>query len=638
MPNAPHSSEPKWRRYLRMIRPNLAADLDDELRDHLDSTVESLVKDGWSFDDAHAEALRRFGDVSRVRSTVQRIDRAHDKRQRLSASLETLAYDLRHAARGLRRSPVFTVVASLSIALGVAANTTIFSIVNTVLLRPIGGAHAGPLVHVYRNHHSALEWHEIAWFRANARSFEYLVGERIEAVSFRETSSAEPERIRAAFVTRGFFPGLGVRTALGRSFDADEITGTAEPAVMLSYAFWQRRCAGDSSVIGRTISLGRQPVTIAGVTARDFRSSIFGWTSDVFVPFAIEPLLTARSLDDFGGSFYMTARLARGARASDADNELRVLTAALARTDSARYDRTTFRVDNVRGINAELRQFITIASVFLMTMVAMVLLIACANVANLLLGRGAARRMEIGVRLALGVSRARLIRLLLTESFLISALGSVLGFTVAWGLVRIIPAVAPPEAGLDATFFAPDHRVLIFTAALCLITTVLFGALPARRAASAHVAGIIKGDDVAPAKRKRSTLVGFQTALCVLLLVVPSLFARSIASMQRVDSGFTPRGVVDVTVDLGLLGNAADTQAVFSNIRKRASAVPGVTSASLVAVVPLTGGSMETRLLPEGRTIASRFDAPSTYFNVVAPGYFATLRIPLIAGRDFTDL
>ena len=638
-PNTPVSSEPKWRRYLRFIRPNAAADLDDELRDHLDSTIEALMKDGWAFDAARAEALRRFGDVSRIRSTVQRIDRTHEKRQRLSTSLDAFIHDLRHAARGLRRNPTFAIVASLSIALGVAANTTVFSIVNTLLLRPIGGAHAGPLVHVYQNHHSPLGWREIAWFRANARSFEYLVGERTEAISFRETSSAEPERIRAAFVTRGFFPGLGVRTAIGRSFDVDEITGTPEPVVMLSYAFWQRRFAGDSSVIGRTISLGSQPVTIAGVAAREFRSSILGWTSDVFVPFAIEPLLTGggRTLDDFGGSFYMTARLARGARPQDANNELRVLTAALARTDSARYDRTTFRVDNVRGINAELRQFITIASVFLMTMVAMVLLIACANVANLLLGRGAARRMEIGVRLALGVSRARLMRLLLTESFLIAALGSLLGFAVAWILVRVIPAVAPPEAGLDATFFAPDHRVLIFTAALCVITTVLFGALPARRAASAHVAGIIKGDDVAPTKRKRSALLGFQTALCVLLLVVPSLFARSIASMQRVDPGFTPQGVVDVSVDLGLLGHAVDTQAVFSDIRKRASALPGVTSAALVAAVPLTGSNMETRLLPEGRAIASRFDAPSTYFNVVSPGYFATLRIPLIAGRDFTD-
>jgi predicted permease len=242
------------------------------------------------------------------------------------------------------------------------------------------------------------------------------------------------------------------------------------------------------------------------------------------------------------------------------------------------------------------------------------------------------------VRLALGASRGRLVRQLLTESFLIAALGSLLGFAIALTLVRLLPALLPPEAGIDATFFAPDMRVLGFTAALCILSTLLFGLWPARRATSTHVADILKGAEGRSAKRMRSALVGFQTALCIVLLVVPSLFVRSIASMSHVDPGFTADGVVDASIELRLLGQKVDTQMVFRTILQRARALPGVESASLTGIVPLTMSNMETRLLPEGRSVTSRFDAPSVYFNVVSPGHFANLKTPLVAGRDFTDL
>jgi predicted permease len=615
---------------------NARADIDDELRDHLDSTIESLVAAGWSPDEARAEALRRFGNVSRVRSTVEQLDRRHHAARDRSASVESFFYDLRHAARGLRRAPVFTFVAALSIALGVAANTTVFSLVNAALLRPIPGANAERLARVYRNHHSPFDWREIAWFREHAKSFEHIVGERTAAMTFRAAPADEPERVRVAYVTRGYFPALGVRTALGRTFDVDEVSGASEPVVVLGYAFWQRRFAGDSSVIGKTVLLGGHSVAIAGVAAREFRSSVMGWTSDLFAPFAMAPTLTGVPLNDFGGSFYMTAKLARGASMHSANVELRVLTPTLARTDSARYERTSFRVEHVRGINAELRPAFGLASVFLMAMVGMVLLIACANVANLLLGRGAARRTEIGVRLAIGASRGRIIRQLLTESFLIAALGSALGFAIAWTLVRVIPAAAPVESGIDSTFFAPDHRVLIFTGLLCVATTLLFGALPAIRAASSQVTSVIKGDDV-PVRRRRGGLVGVQAALCVVLLAVASLFLRSISSMQQVNPGFDPHGVVDVAVDLRLLGAGAKPATMFPLILQSAAALPGVESASLTALVPLSGSNMETRILPQNTTVTSRFDAPMTYFNVISPGHFANLRIPFASGRDFTD-
>src|SRR5438093_8199715 len=315
-----------------------------------------------------------------------------------------------------------------------------------------------------------------------------------------------------------------------------------DPVVVLSYPSWQRRFAGDSSVIGKTISLAEHPLTVVGVTAPDFRSSVMTWAPDVIVPFSAAPILTGRPLDDFGGSFYTTAQLKRGVSVDAAAAELRGLMGQLARTDSARYERTTVRLDHIRGVNAELRQTFTAGSVFVMGMVGMVLLIACANVANLLLGRAATRRTEIGVRLAIGASRARLMRQMLIESLLLAALGGALGLACAWLLTRLIGAALPAEAGLDAGYFAPDGRVLLFTAALCLVTTILFGAMPALRSASPNLIGLLKGDDGHARLRKRGWLVSLQTAMCVLLLAVASLFLRSLTSLQQVDPGFRPAG------------------------------------------------------------------------------------------------
>jgi predicted permease len=629
--------QPAWRRYLRMIRPNPAADLDDELRDHIESATESLVARGLLPAAARAEAMRRFGDVTRVRSEVQRLDARHATHHHRLAMLDTFLYDLRHAARGLRRTPAFTLVATLSIALGVAANTTVFSAVNAVLFRSIPGTHADGLVRMYVNHHSPFDWRDLSWFRQRATSFDYIVGERHGAMSFRVSPSAESERIRASYVTRGFFPALGARMTLGRAFDVGESPDNATQSVaVVSYAFWQRRLAGDSGIIGHTVFVSDKPLTVVGVLAPDFHSSVILWTPDVLIPFAVAPILTGRPLDEFGGSFYTTARLKRGVSQRAAANELNVLMTQLARVDSARHDGMTVRLDHVRGVNAELRLGAAAGSAFLMTMVAMVLLIACANVANLLLGRATTRRTEIGLRLAIGASRGRLVRQLLTESLLLSALGSALGFAAALGLTRVLASVVPPEAGLDEAFFTPDGRVLLFTAVLCLLTALVFGMLPALHSASPNLVSLLKGHDGGPRPRRRGALVAVQSALCVLLLAVALLFARSLASMSGIDPGFRAEGIVDVNLDLGLLGPGIGNARTFPSLLQHASALPGVQAATLAAIVPLTGSNMETRVAPEGMTIASRRDQPSVYFNVIAPNYFETMRIPLQRGREFT--
>jgi predicted permease len=560
------------------------------------------------------------------------------RRSTIAPALETFLYDLRHAARALLRSPSFAVVAIISIALGVAANTTIFSVVNAVLLRPIPGTHSDRLVRVYVNDHSPFDWRDLAWFRSRATSFDRLLGERYTAIGFRSSRAADPERVQMSYVTRGFFPALGVRLAAGRAFDVDELAATSSDNVaVLSYRFWQRRFAGDSSVIGRTILLAEHPLTVVGVTADDFRSSVMTWAPDVFVPFSAAPILTGRPLDDFGGSFYVTGQLASAVSSERAASELRGLMTQLARTDSARYDRMSVRLDHIRGVNAELRGVVAAGSVFLMGMVGLVLLIACANVANLLLGRAAARRTEIGVRLAIGASRGRLVRQMLTESFLLAALGSGIGFGGAWLLTRLVARAVPAEAGLDAAYFAPDSSVLVFTALVCVATTLFFGLAPALRATSPNLVAALKGDDARGRLSKRGALIAVQTAMCVLLLAVAAIFLRSLSSMRGVDPGFHAEGIVDADVDLGLLGAGVDRPAGFRSILTGASAIPGVESATLTAVVPLSGSNMETRVLPAGESVANPHDAPSVYFNVVGPGYFATLRTPLRRGREFVD-
>ena len=628
--------QPAWRRYLRMIRPNPAADFDDELRDHIESTVEALVARGLSLDDARAEAMRRFGDASRVRSEVRRVDARHLARRSRLATLEMLAYDLRHALRALRRSPAFALVATISIALGVAANATVFSAVNAVLFRPIPGTHASGLVRVYVNHHSPFDWRDLAWFRERASSFDHVVGERSTAMSFRASGRDEPERVRASYVTQGFFPGLGARMALGRAFDVADREAVNAPVAVLSWAFWQRRFAGDSSIIGRSILIGDHPLTVVGVMAPEFRGSVIMWAPDVVVPFAIAPVLTGRRLEEFGGSFYTTARLRSEVSMRQASGELGALMGRLALTDRERYEGMTVRLDHTRGVNAELRAGVAAGSAFLMMMVGMVLLVACANVANLLLGRAAARRAEIGVRLAIGASRGRLVRQLLTESFLLAGLGTVAGFAIAVLLTRLIGAAIPPEAGMDAHFLAPDGRVLLFTGVLCVATALLFGTVPALRSSSADLVTLLKGSDSAR-RRRRGLLVSAQCAMCVLLLAVASLFVRSLTSMRSLDPGFRADGIVDVALDLGLAGDTRDAHRTFATILQDAASLPGVESATLAAVVPLSGNNMETVVLPEGNIVANRRDAPGVYFNIVGPRYFETLRIPLARGREFTD-
>lgn len=633
--------DPLWRRYMRLLGPDPVADLDDELQDHLASTEEALVASGMSAQDAREEARRRFGDVSQVRRTVRSLDAQHFRRAGVREALGTVVMDVRYASRMFRRSPLFTLVAALSIAIGVAANATAFALVNAVLLRPLPGTNTDALVRVYTNHHSPFAWETLDWFRSRATSFAQFVGERSGSMAFRAPGGSDVQRVRSSMVTQGFFRTYHVPMTLGRGFDTDDRSTKTEDAVMvLSHAFWQRTLGSDSSVVGRSATLAGTPVTIIGVMAPEFSSSVLGWSPQVIVPVSLAPQLLSTRVEEMGGSFYSSAQLRDGVSMGAATAELDVLMRQLAQTDTARYARTTVRLDHMRGLNAEVRATAAIVSVGLMGMVGFVLIIACANVANLLVGRSRAREMEIGVRLALGATRKRLIRQLLTESLMLALLGALVGLALTYVLTRALVSAIPPEAGLSATFFAPDVRVLLFTGGLCVVTTLLFGLLPALRAASPTVSPMLRGASVAASRKGKSKLIALQAGLCVVLLAVASQFGRSMLRMQQVDNGFNADDVVNVAIDAGLMtGDNAARHAMYERVLSESRTISGVTHAAMAAIVPLTGSNMETVLAPEGIQAAGNANLPRTRFNVVSDGYFAMMEIPLSAGRafDITD-
>lgn len=630
--------EPLWRRYMRLLGPDPVADLDDELQDHLASTEEALVASGMNAQDAREEARRRFGDVSQVRRTVRSLDAQHFRRAGMREALETVVMDVRYASRMFRRGPLFTLVAAFSIAIGVAANATAFALVNAVLLRPLPGTNANDLVRVYTNHHSPFAWQTLDWFRSRSTSFAQFVGERSGSMAFRAPGSSEVQRVRSSMVTQGFFSTYQVPMAMGRGFESDDRSVKSEDAVVvLSHAFWQRTLGADSSVIGRSANLAGAPVTIIGVMAPEFSSSVLGWSPQVIVPVSLAPQLLSTRVEELGGSFYSSAQLRDGVSASAATAELEVLMRQLAQTDTARYARMTIRLDHMRGLNAEARGVASIVSLGLMGMVGFVLVIACANVANLLVGRASAREMEIGVRLALGATRHRLIRQLLTESLMLAVLGAAIGLAFTFILTRALVSAVPPEAGLSSTFFAPDVRVLLFTGGLCVVTTLMFGLLPALRAASPAVSPMMRGASAAVAARKgRGRLIALQAGLCVVLLAVASQFGRSMLRMQRVDNGFNADNVVNVAIDAGLItGDNAARDAMYERVLTASRAMPGVERAAMAAIVPLTGSNMEAPIGPEGIQANGNGDLPHTRFNVVSNGYFATMEIPLRMGREF---
>jgi len=621
-------------------------DLDAELRDHLDRQIECNLAAGLSPAEARAAALREFGNVALIQ------EQARDTRG-LGVIEDTLR-DLRYAFRSIRRAPGFTAVAALSLALAIGANTAIFSLVHALLLRDLPIANPRELIELGRvGQHAAANFAYPLYKRIREENTAFNVVLAMSAGTVRATIRDAERQPIGRYVSGNFFEVLGISPTVGRllSTDDDRLDAPGGSTLtVIGYRLWQAEFGGDPSVVGKTLRIDEVPFTIVGVLPRTFDSLIVGRQDDFFIPLASEPQLRRRSwLSSRQANWLAIAgRLKPGISQDAAKANLDVTFGRFLEELAS----TTTDADAQRRIRA---QGLTIGSaraglsgprwefsrpvLLLMGAVSLVLLIACANVVNLLLARGMARRREIGLRLAIGASRGRLVRQLLTESAALGLIGGAAGFAFAiWGTRLIATFMADGDPTITFNI-APDGRVLAFTAAISLGSALLAGLVPALRATRTGVTPGIGNDARAPNVSRTATLwtrvlIAAQVALSLLLLTAASLLVTSLRNLHTFDAGFDRNHVLKMGLSPEKAGYTGDRLLTYyRQVLERARSTPGIRAAGLSLLTPISGGGVDLSFDVEGRPPER---GPSVYVNNVSDGYFAATGTTLLVGRDFT--
>jgi putative ABC transport system permease protein len=564
--------------------------------------------------------------------------------------MESLFKDIRYGARSLLKRPGFTVIAIITLALGIGANTAIFSVVNATLLRPLPFKDPERVVMVW------------GFLPKMAQTADKLPSSSGNFVSLRDqnhtlenlaafrtwgwqlTGGGEPELLRGARVSADFFPAVGASPILGRSFTPDEDLPNHAPVAIISYGLWQRHFGADQNVIGKTMTLTGQTVMVVGVMPSGFQfpgganmipGLQFALQNDVWMPLA---LTDEQKAQQGNLNLALIARLKSGVSPQQAETELRTLQQNLPLG-------TVGYTVNVIPLHQQMVGKIRKLLLVLVAMVAFVLLIACANIANLLLARATSRQKEIAIRAALGAGRLRLIRQLLTESLLLSLAGGTLGFLLAvWGnslLVSLIPEDIPRvhEAGVDG-------RMLVFTLLVSFVTGVVFGLAPALRASKLDLNESLKEGSRGTTSgfhenRLRGLLVVSEVAMALILLVSSTLLIKSFVRLLEVKPGFNPANVLTMDVQLPNLAPSRyakeeEQAAFFQQLTERIKTQPGVDSAAAVVTLPLTGAFESTDLIVEGQALLSDAQRPEADYTAVSTDFFQTLQIPLLKGRQFT--
>jgi putative ABC transport system permease protein len=537
-----------------------------------------------------------------------------------------LAQDLKYALRTLAKSPGFTLTAVATLALGIGANTAIFSVIQGVLLAPLPYPEPGRLVALDVN----LSAPELADLRAATRSFAAMGG--ASPMTLDLTGAGEPQKLEAALVAGEIFEALGARAALGRPLGSKDDVAGGERLVALSYGFWQSQYAGDGSIVGRAITLGGTPYTVVGVLGPEFRLPDI--PADVFTPIEVAYPMAAQAR----GAHMLRAvlRLAPGVAPAAARGDLDAAMKHLARThpDEDKYLRPDF-VPLLDGIVGDSRRPLWI----LAGAVGMVLLIACANLANLLLARASARRAELAVRTALGASRGRLVRQILTESVVLALAGGACGILLAaWGTQVLLAAMPDALPRLDGV--AIDGRIVLFTAGVSLLTGIAFGILPAWKASSrGFAAGMAgpRGQGGVASGRLRDAFVVAEIAVAMVLLVGAGLLIHALWRLHSVRPGFSPANAVAARLDLpeSRYGEIPAQTRFRERVLAELNAVPGV-SAAMISEAPLTGQSLNHNFVIEGRPPIPIGDEPELFSRSVMGDYFGVMGIPRKAGRDLT--
>lgn len=558
-----------------------------------------------------------------------------------------LLQDLRDGWRSLRQAPGLTLAAILSLGLGIGANTTVFSWVQAVLLRPIPGATdpEGLLILGLQSR----EGRERSWSypnyrdaRAAATTFELIAQ---DDVTMSVMVDGRAERAFGGIVSGNYFSALGITAALGRVLTPeDDVNPGAHPVIVLSHGYWQRRFNGDPSIVGRELMANNVPLTVIGVAQPGFIGSFLGLGTAGWMPMAMQPqMMGGDRLEQRGnGWFSIYARLRPGISRAQAQAEAETVIARLANQHPDL--NSGLRIDLLRpwesrfGAPSVLAPILAVLSVVAM----LVLALACANVTNLLLSRAVGRRRDMAIRLSLGASRTRLLRQLLTESLLLAALAGGAGLTIAYWTSGTLMAFVPPvDLPIDLGLRI-DRLTFAFAFLVSLVTGVVFGLAPALQASNPDTAHALKEEagrsmsGGATARRLRSALVVAQVAVCLVLLVSAVLFARSLTAARLLDPGFDTTHQLVATVDLGANGYTQEAGWQFqTHLLERVGALPGVQSASLARLVPLGMSGMNSRIVSIDGYSPSPNEELNFNYNNIGPRYFETMRAPLVAGREF---
>lgn len=637
-------------------KQRVGQELDEELHGFLEMAAEEKINQGVSRKDALREVRLERGSLEITKEEVRTAG--------WESLVETLWQDLRYSTRQLRANPLFTAAALLSLALGIGANTAIFQLIDAVRLRTLPVRNPQEIAKVAIDHRGGASgnfssrypdltfamWEQI---RGQQRGFSevFAWGPTI----FNIAPGGEVRNVQGLWVSGEFFETLGVAPALGRLLNpADDQPGCGSAVAAISYPFWQHEFGGERSVVDQTLTINRRPFRIIGVTPPDFAGVEVGRSFDVAAPLCSEPsadqeysLLKSRS----GWWLSVMGRLKPGWTIERASAQLRAISpglfeAALPPEFNAsnakhflQYKLGAFPADS--GISY-LRRDYEKPLWLLLGLAGLVLLIASANLANLMLARASTREREIGVRLALGAGRGRLVRQLLAESLLLALMGAALGALLARNLSQVLVASLSTQRDPLFVDLGTDWQMLGFTIGLAVLTCILFGLAPALRTARVSPGVVLKeGTRGTTAGRSRfglrRILVVSQIALSLALLVGALLFARSLNNLVGLDAGFRQNGILVADIDFTPLNLPKEARTAFAdNLLQRVRAIPGVEAAALASIVPLSGDGIGHDIL-WGEAGEPTGDAPVAAFNIVSPGYFDTLQTKILAGRDFDD-
>ncbi|AHG93894.1 permease (plasmid) [Gemmatirosa kalamazoonensis] len=622
-------------RRLLFRRADLRREVDDELAFHLEMRVRDHEAEGLATPAARAAAEREFGDVRAIRAACLTIDERRRRRARRSEYMSDLWQDLRLAARALRASPVFALTAAACVALGVGVTTTIFSMVNAVILRPLPYRDADRLVAVYaqnvqRGYHGTnISYPDYLSWRDDSRSLQSL-GIWTWTSHALSGPGGDAERVEGAAVAANLFPLLGVAPQLGRGFLPEEEQAGRSRVVLLSDGLWRRRYDGDRSIVGKSITVDAQPYTVVGVMPPGFA---FPDRGTMWVPFVQEGWMQGRGNRGIAGAI---GRLKPGVSLEQARADLATVSARLEheyRDDNTGWaaELTPLREDLVGELRKPVLVFLGAA--------AGVLLIACANVANLTLARGAARQRELAVRAAIGAGRGRLARQILTECVVVAALGGAVGAVLSVAGVALL-ARATPDGVPFYVQFSVDRVVLAFAVLLSLATGLAFGLGPAVRTSRVSLSeplreGTRATGDSAARGRARGALVVTEVALSLVLMIGAGLLVRSYRALLRTDLGFTESGVLTARVSLpeATYKEASRRQAFYDALLERVAALPGVRSVGSGQGIPFSGWDVQAGVTVEGRGPARPNEDVDALYQYVTPGFLDAMGVPIVRGR-----